>query len=147
MVGGEVFLDGLVEAFDFPAGLGVIRPGVFEDDAELGEFGCECATVTAERGGEDGAVVGEDRGGEAVLLGGFVEDGDDVSGGRDRKRAAGKAEAAVVVDDVEDFDTAPVFQHDVGDVHLPALVREHGFEADVGALRSFVRLGGDEPAG
>jgi hypothetical protein len=63
-VGGEVFLDRLVEALDFPAGLGVIRPRVFEDDAALGEFGCERATVPAEGSGEDGAVVGQDRGRE-----------------------------------------------------------------------------------
>jgi len=135
-----------VEAFDFPAGLGVIRPGVFEDDAALGEFGCEGSSVTAEGGGEDGAVVAQDWGREAVVVGGFVEGGDDVGGGRDRNGAAGKAEAAVVVDDVEYFDTAPVLQRDVGDVHLPALIRERGFEADVGALGPFVRLGRDEPA-
>jgi hypothetical protein len=34
----------------------------------------------------------------------------------------------------------------VGEVGLPALIRQVGLEADVGRLRSFLRLGGD-PAG
>ena len=58
-MGVEVFLDRLVEALDLPAGLGVVGPGVFEDDAQLGELGGECAAVTAKGRGEDRAVVAE----------------------------------------------------------------------------------------
>jgi hypothetical protein len=57
---------------------------------------------------------------------------------------AGQAESGVVVDDVEDLDVCAVGQRPVGDVGLPALVGLLGFEAEVGALRSLVRLGGDE---
>jgi hypothetical protein len=78
--------------------------------------------------------------------GGVVEGGDDISSGRDWEGAAGQAQTAVVVDDVEDLDDAPVLQPDVGRIHLPALVGQVRLESDVGALRAFVWLGGDEAA-
>jgi hypothetical protein len=76
-----------------------------------------------------------------------VEGGDDVVGVDDAECFGGDAEPGVVVDDVEDLDVVAVGEGPVGDVHLPALVGEFGFEADVGAAGPFVGLGGDEPAG
>jgi hypothetical protein len=52
----------------------------------------------------------------------------------------------VVVDDVEDLEVGAVGDGDVGDVGLPALVGQVGFEADVTALGALVGLGGHEPA-
>ena len=73
--------------------------------------------------------------GNPVLLGGFGEDRDNVGGGRGPKRRGRQGTvSAVVVDDVEYFDVASVLQRDVGHVCLPALIRECGFEADVGAV-------------
>jgi hypothetical protein len=50
----------------------------------------------------------------------------------------------VVVDEVEHLDGTAALQGDVGDVHLPALVRQVRFEADIGASGPLVRLGRDE---
>jgi hypothetical protein len=44
---GEMFFEGLVESFDFPAGLGVVGAGVFGFDAEGEECGFE-ALLTSE---------------------------------------------------------------------------------------------------
>jgi hypothetical protein len=35
---GQVFLEGLLEAFDLAAGLGVVRPGVLGADAQAEQF-------------------------------------------------------------------------------------------------------------
>jgi hypothetical protein len=59
----EPFLQGLVEAFHFAAGGGVVRFGVFLCHAEIAEFGLEAVDGVAagaaagEAGGEDHAVV------------------------------------------------------------------------------------------
>lgn len=53
----------------------------------------------------------------------------------------------MVVDDVQDLDLGTGGQRHVGHVHLPALVGQLGAEADVGALRALVGLGGDEASG
>jgi hypothetical protein len=83
----------------------------------------------------------------AVAGGGLVEGGDHVDGLGDAAGDGGDAQPGVVIDDVEDLDLGAAGQAHVGDVHLPALVGELGVEPDVGALGSFVGLGGDEAVG
>jgi len=81
---GEPFFEGLVEAFDFPAGGGVVRGGVDVVDAEAVEFGFEgvaSAFAAGEAGGEDHAVVGECGVGDAMAGSGFGEFGDDDGAG------------------------------------------------------------------
>ena len=71
-----------MEAFDFAAGGGVIGSGVFVFDPEAGESGFEAvasATSSGEAGCVDEGVVGEHRGGKAVVSGGVVEGVDNVS--------------------------------------------------------------------
>nr|WP_254902513.1 hypothetical protein [Mycobacterium simiae] len=58
----QPFFEGLVEAFDLAAGLGVVGPGVFEDDAQGGQFGLQGSAPAGAggvSGGEDHAVVGQ----------------------------------------------------------------------------------------
>ena len=52
----------------------------------------------------------------------------------------------MVVDEVHDLDLGPIGEHPVGDVGLPALVRQLSLEPDPGASGALVRLGGDEPS-
>ena len=75
-LGGEPFLEGLVESFDFPAGGGVVGSGVFLCDAEVGERRLELvasASVAGEAHGVDETVVGEHGGGKPVFSGCFGE--------------------------------------------------------------------------
>ena len=147
VAGGQPAVEGLVEAFDFAAGLGVVGTRVDQADAEGGQVAFERdLTAAARLGGEDGAVVCEDGGGQSPAGERVVEDVDDVGGFVDRQRVAGDGQAAVVVDDVEDLDGGAVGEVPVGGVGLPALVGLVGFEADQRRLRAFLRLGGDEPA-
>jgi len=53
---GQPFLEGLVEAFDFAAGLGVVGAGVFVVDADGEQLEFDGAGAVAALGGEDGAV-------------------------------------------------------------------------------------------
>jgi len=56
-VSGEVSLEGVVEAFDLPAGLWVVGPGVDEHDASAVQGDLEGdATLTAVTAGEYGPV-------------------------------------------------------------------------------------------
>ena len=60
--GPEVLLEGLLEAFDFAAGGGMVGARVLLADAEGVEEGLESvasASAAREAGGEDHAVVGE----------------------------------------------------------------------------------------
>lgn len=75
-LGGEPFLQCLVEAFDFPAGGGVVGGGVDLLDAQAVQFGFEgvaAAFSSGEAGGEDHAVVGEGGGGDAMAGNGVAE--------------------------------------------------------------------------
>ena len=64
----------------------------------------------------------------------------DAAVGGDRQGVAG-----VVVEPVEDLDVGAVGEPPVGEVGLPAFVGLFGGEADVGGLRAFLRLRGDQP--
>ena len=58
----EPFFQGLLEAFDFAAGGGVVGSGVLLGDVEADEFGFEgvaSASSAGEAGGEDHPVVGQ----------------------------------------------------------------------------------------
>jgi hypothetical protein len=63
---GEPSLEGLVEPFDFPAGLGVVGAGVLVVDAEGEQLELDRAAAVAGFGGEDRAVVGQHRCGVVV---------------------------------------------------------------------------------
>lgn len=85
--------------------------------------------------------------GYPVMSCGFVEGGHDVEGLGHPPGHRRHAQPGVVVDDVQDLDLGAGGQPHVGHVHLPALVGQLGAEADVGALRALVGLGGDEAPG
>jgi hypothetical protein len=70
-----------------------------------------------------------------------------IDGLEDAQGSRGHTHSGVVVDHVEDLDLFAVGQHDVGNVHLPALVGQIGLEADVRALGALVGLGCDEAPG
>src|SRR3954452_2470628 len=80
---GEPLLQGLVQALDFPAGLGVVRAGVLLLDTEAGEFGLEAvaggpaAAAAGEPGRDHEPVVGEHGRGEAVSCNDGAELGHD----------------------------------------------------------------------
>ncbi len=62
-LGRQPFLHGLVEAFDFPAGSGVVRARVFLIDPKGDKSGFEgvaSSSVASESGGVDHAVVCQD---------------------------------------------------------------------------------------
>jgi len=67
---GEEELQGLVEAFDLAAGLGVIGRGVNALNAQPVELGLESDPATARLAAEDGGVVAEEASGEPELLDG-----------------------------------------------------------------------------
>jgi hypothetical protein len=61
-LGAEPVLQRLLEAFDFPLGLGMVRLSVLLLHAEAAQFGFQgvaAALAAGETGGEDQAVVGE----------------------------------------------------------------------------------------
>jgi hypothetical protein len=75
----EVALEGLVEAFDLAAGLGVVGAGVLRADAQGEQLGFDgAAVVAAHRRREDGAVVGEERLGITPGRGGAVQGAHDI---------------------------------------------------------------------
>lgn len=146
-MGAQVFLLGLVEAFDFAAGLGVIGAGVVVSDAEFAEDDFQGgAAVAALSGGEDGAVVGEQASGGAPGGDGGQEGVDDVGAGRDGACMAGDGQPGVVVEDVEDFHGGAIGEVPVGDVGLPSLVGLFGFKANPRGAGTFLRLRCDESA-
>lgn len=81
---GEIALEGLMEAFDLAAGLGVIGPGVLVGHAEGLEEGFHHHFPAPMFGGVDAAVVGEHRRGCPVALRGAEEHLSDVGGPSDR---------------------------------------------------------------
>ena len=75
-LGGEPFLEGLLETFDFAAGGGVVGCGVLLLGAEVSEAGLEgvsAAFPAGEAGGVDHGVVGERGRGNPVVNTGLVE--------------------------------------------------------------------------
>ena len=146
----EPAFEGLVEAFDFPAGGGVVGGGVDLADSEVAEFGFEfvaSAAAAGESGGEDHAVVGEGGVWDAMLLCGFGEFGQDYGCGDAPVCGDGDGVAGVVVDPAEDFDVGAAGEAPVGEVGLPAFVGLFGGEADVGRFGPFVGAGLDEAGG
>ena len=78
---GEPFLEGLVEAFYFAAGLRVVGAAVAKADAAAvqGHFEGDSAGA-AVAAGEDSPIVAEQAGWIAVGANGFAEAGVDVAG-------------------------------------------------------------------
>jgi hypothetical protein len=76
--------------------------------------------------------------------GGLVEAGDHIGGLGGQSGIGGDQQPGVVINEVEDVDLGAVHQAPVGEVGLPALVGQVGFEADRGALGSLVGLWGDK---
>ena len=72
-LGAVPFLHGLLEAFDFAAGGGMVGSGVFLPDAEFHQFVLESvagrSAAVGEAGGEHQAVVGQGGERDAVLGG------------------------------------------------------------------------------
>src|SRR5512132_1908534 len=96
-LGGEPFLEGLLEAFDLAAGGGVVGAGVLLGHAQAVQFGLQgvaAALAAGQAGGEHHAVVGQGGGGRAVAGGGGAggraeERGGGPDGGGDRQGGAG----------------------------------------------------------
>lgn len=81
---GEPLFEGLVEAFYFSAGGGVVGGGVDLGDAVAVQFGFESvasAFAAGEAGGEHHAVVGQRGVRNAMITNGFGEFGDDDGAG------------------------------------------------------------------
>ena len=147
-LGGEPILEGLVEAFDFPAGGGVVRSGVFLLDAEFDQAGLEgvaAASVAGEPGGVNHPVVSENRGRISLFRGGLVERCDDEVArhafvGGDREGVAG-----VVIEPDQDLGVGPVGESVVSEIGLPGLVRKISLEPDEGRARSLLWFRSDQP--
>jgi hypothetical protein len=143
-------LQGLLEAFDFAAGGGVVGSGVLLDDVEGVEVLLEpvAASLAAEAGQSDcvdHAVIGQGGCGNSVLTCGFAEAGGHDGGGERPVRGHVQGVAGAVVEPADDLDApgegAGVAQRIVGEVGLPSLVRHVRLEPDVGRLRPLLRLG------
>ena len=147
---GEPAFEGLLEALYLPAGGGVVGAGVLLADPEGGEDcleGVAAAAATGEAGGVHHGVVGQHRGGKALLSGcsseGVHDDGaGDGSVGGNREGVAG-----VVIEPGEDLAVGAIPETPVGEVRLPALIRQVGLEPDIGGPRSLLGFRGDQPGG
>ena len=83
-LGAQPFLEGLLEAFDLAAGLGVVGAGVLLGDVPAAELGLEAVAAALTAGVPDGVdhpVVGQGGRGDAVLACGFPEGGEHDRGG------------------------------------------------------------------
>jgi hypothetical protein len=103
---GEPFFEGLVEAFDFAAGGGVVGGGVDLGDAQPAEFVFErvaSAFTPGEPGGEDHAVVGQGRGRNAMCGTGFAEVVQHDWAGDAAVRSHRQRVAGMIVEPVEDL--------------------------------------------
>jgi len=136
---GEPLLEGLLDAFDFAAGLGMRGSGVLLRDVQAFELVLELVAAASVSGGEDQSVVGQDAGGDAVAGNGLPERGDDLRGGDGAVRCAGQDVAGVVVEKGQDFGVGAVGEADVGEVGLPGLIRQGGLEPVVGVPRGSMR--------
>ena len=86
---GEPAFEGLVEALDLAARLGVIGAGVLVVDPQPDELELDGTAAVAALGSEDRPVVGEHRGGIAPGGGAEMERGDHVSGLGGHERSGG----------------------------------------------------------
>jgi hypothetical protein len=147
-LGAEPAFEGLLEAFDLAAGGGVVGSGVLLDDAEAAEFGLEAVAAplaAGEAGGEDHAVVGQRRRWWPVTLDRPMEH---VHDRRPRDRLMGgdgQGVAGVVVQERQDLHVSPIGERVVGEVGLPALIRQLRREPDVGGFGSLGRLRTHQP--
>jgi len=154
-LGAEPLLHRLLEPLGHAAGGGVCGAALLLDDVAPTEFGFEgvlaaLASVSGQSDGVDHAVVGERGGGDPVPGKGFAECGDHDRGGDPPVGVDVEGVAGAVVEPSDDLDlragsAVGVGEPVVGEVGLPGLVRHRGFEADVGGLRSLLRLGDHEP--
>ncbi len=124
-LGAEPVLHGLLESFDFPLGLGVVRLAVlllYAEAAQLVLEGVAAASAAGQAGGEDHAVVGQGGGRDAVLLAGSAEG--EQHGGAGDPGVRGKRErvAGVVIEPGQDLGIRLAGERVVGEVGLPALV-------------------------
>ena len=106
------------------------------------------AAVAGESDRVDHAVVCEGGGGDSVLGKGFAECLEHDRGGDPGADVQGVAGAVVEPGDdlhIGAGSAVGVGEAVVGEVGLPGLVGHGGFETDVGRLRSFLGLGGDQP--
>jgi len=126
---GQETLQGLVEALDLAAGLGVIGRGVDAADAEVLELGFDDDFAPPGLAAEDSCVVAQPSRWITVCLSGFIEDLDYIGGLDGRESDRGHDQARVVVDQVQDLDLAAVGEQPVSGVGLPHLIGEVRLEA------------------
>jgi hypothetical protein len=115
---------------------------MLEDDAQAHKLRLQQHCAFARGAGEDGAVVGQQRGWKAVFFCGGVEDLDNVGSLDGAEDDAGGEQAGVVVEVVEDFDVGAVGEAPVSGVALPHLVGQRRLEADERGLGTLLRLRG-----
>jgi hypothetical protein len=152
-LGGEPFLEGLLEAFHLAAGGGVVGAGVLLDHAEASQFGLQpvaAALAAGQAGGEDHPVVGEGGRRGPIAVDGAAEcRQDDRAGdpgmGGDRQPIAG-----AVVQPAQDLGVGSggavgPGEAVVGEVGLPGLVGQGGREPQVGRLGPLLGGWGDQP--
>ena len=104
---GEPLFQGLLEAFDFPAGGRVVGPGVLLDDTEGAQFvleGVAAAFAARQPGGEHHAVVGQGGCGWAVAGDGGAKGVAHDRAGHARVGSDRQGVAGVVVQPRQDFD-------------------------------------------
>jgi len=152
-LGTQPFLHRLLEPFGLAAGGGVVGARVLLDHVQPPEFvleGVASAAAAGETDRIDHAVIGQGGGRDAVAGKGLTEGcGDDRSGDA-AVRGHRKCVAGAVVEPADDLHLSAGSavgsgESIVGDVGLPRLVRHRCFEPDVGGLRTFLGLGGDQP--
>lgn len=150
VVCGEPGFLGLVEAFDLPLGLRVVRGAVLLLDAEGLQGFLERVQATfaaGEPGGEDHPIIGEGGGGEAVRVACGQELVQDYLAGDSGVWGAGQQVAGVVIEEVQDLDIGAIRQAPVGEIGLPGFVGLVGLEALPGRTRPFMWLVGHQAAG
>ncbi len=145
--GVEPLLEGAVPAFDLALRGGVAGPAVLLAHAVLGQDAFERARPLGahdEPAGVDAAVVGERRGGGAVLGAAFEERAGHELAGHRARGARQEHHARMVVEPGDDLRVRAVGQRPVREVRLPRLVGQLGLEPDVRAARPFPGLGLDQ---
>jgi len=143
-LGAEPVLEGLLEPLHLPLGLRVVRLPVFLPDSEAAQFGFQAvaaAPAAGEPGGEDHAVAGQRRRRGAMGGDGSAERGDHGGAGDPVVRGEGQRIAGVVIEPGQDLGAGSAGEGVVGEVGLPALVRQFRGEPDAGGLRALTRPG------
>lgn len=121
--GGEVFLEGLVEAFELAAGLGVVGAGGDLVHAEGADPGLEDDFEAELVAGEYQAVVGDQPGWGALVPARLFEHGRGVFAGHSAiERDQGRHEPGVVIDEIDDLETGPARRGPLSHVALPQVV-------------------------